>query len=152
MHPSPWSVSQISTGLICHPLPALSFSEKLEHSPESPSLMVPDQVDSQSLTCMAHQPPASSHSSFSVSSCRWLPGTLSRLVWRWTGKAGTDVGHCCGRLACSLCPSHSPHLLLLLWPRLGMVRPPGLRDQLERRPDMEGSWGIYWSSSCFAES
>lgn len=66
-------------------------------------------------------------------------------VWWWTGRAGTDVGH--GRsLACSLCPSHSPHLLLL-WPRIGRARPPGLRDQLGGRPEMEGSRGIDWSSS-----
>jgi hypothetical protein len=74
----------------------------------------------------------------------WFPaaagcqGLRAGAVWSG-GRAGTDVGHC-RRLACSLCPSHSPHLLvLLLWPRLGRGRPPGLRDQLGRRPDMEGS-------------
>lgn len=42
----------------------------------------------------------------------------------WTGGVGTDIGHC--SLLGSVCPSHSPRLLLLLLPGLAGEGPPRL--------------------------
>lgn len=71
-------------GLFQGPLSALSCSGNLEHSPE-PSSDRSKPGGQPGTQC--HSPawpsslqPSSTHSSFSVSSCCWLPGTLSRLA------------------------------------------------------------------------
>lgn len=102
------------------------------------------------LTCMAHQPAASSHPSLPVSSCSWLPGTLSRLAvdrQSWDRYRSLQAP-CLLSLPLPLTPPPPPPPLVLAW----QGEAPRAKGPVGEEADTEESCSIYWSSSCFAAS